>query len=340
MLQPVPGALRCRCWSGRPGEVLVAACRVVGRGGDSVTGMLLWVICGLAVAAGAVGLVVGLVGSAAPGRVSLWWARLRAGAGRDPRLRYRARWVCGVVVGALVWLVTGVFVAGAVVAVAVCGVPWLLAPTKSAAARIGKLEALGEWTQRLANVLRLGRGLDEALIVSRRGVPAQIAAEVGDLVDRLQVGWRPAEALGAFAGQLGDVTADKVVAALILSAADRGPGLAQALDDLAESVYEEVAKRRQIEADRAKPRTTVRWMTVITLAVVGLGLVTPGYTAPYATVLGQLVLAGLAMGFVAVLVWMRSLADHRPVPRFLVHDPRSRVRFPALEQASAGAEEA
>ena len=47
------------------------------------------------------------------------------------------------------------------------------------------------------------------------------------------VGWRPADALREFADALDDVTADKVVAALILSASDRGPGLAQALEDLA-----------------------------------------------------------------------------------------------------------
>lgn len=163
----------------------------------------------------------------------------------------------------------------------------------------------------------------------REGVPEPIAGEVGDLVDRLAVGWRPADALRVFGDALDDVTADKVVAALVLSAADRGPGLAQALDDLAASVHEEVAKRRQIEADRAKPRTTVRWMTLITLGVVAFGFLIPGYTAPYSSLLGQLVLALLAAGFVAVLVWMRQLADHHPVPRFLIADPRSRVSGPA-----------
>jgi hypothetical protein len=90
-------------------------------------------------------------------------------------------------------------------------------------------------------------------------------------------------------------------------------------------VHEEVAKRRAIEADRAKPRTVVRWMTIMTLGVVVAGLLVPGYTAPYGSLLGQLVLTMLIAGFVAVLAWMRQLAEHRPVPRFLVADPRSRV---------------
>ncbi len=217
--------------------------------------------------------------------------------------------------------------------------PWLLAPTRGAAARIGTLEALGDWTQRLANVLRLGRGLDEALLLSRKGCPEAIAEEVGDLVDRLQVGWRPADALRLFGDRLGDVTADKVVAALVLSASDRGPGLAQALEDLAESVHEEVARRRAIEADRAKPRTTMRWMTVITLGVVAAGFLVPSYTAPYGTLLGQLVLAFLAAAFVGVLVMMRQIADHKPVPRFLITDPRSAVTPPEPVTAPTAAEE-
>ncbi|OEJ35345.1 type II secretion system F family protein [Streptomyces subrutilus] len=287
----------------------------------------MWVLAGLALAGGLVGLWVGVVGTTAPKGPTLA-ARLRAGrqlAGRDQRMARRTRLAAGALAGVLLWLVTRVFVAGALVFMAVVGVPWLLAPTKSATTRIGKLEALGDWTQRLANILRLGRGLDEALQVSRKGCPHEIAAEVGDLADRLHVGWRPTDALRLFGDALDDVTADKVVAALILSAADRGPGLAQALGDLAESVHEEVSRRRSIEADRAKPRTTMRWMTIITLAVVGAGFLIPSYTAPYGTLIGQLVLAVLAAGFIGVLALMRQIADTKPVPRFLVPDPRSAV---------------
>ncbi|MFE2475322.1 MULTISPECIES: type II secretion system F family protein [Streptomyces] len=292
-----------------------------------MTALLLWVVAGLALTGGLVGLAAGIVGTTAPKGPTLA-ARIRAGrrlASRDEQMVRRTRLAVGTLVGVLLWLVSGVFVGGALVFLAVIGVPWLLSPTKSAAARIGKLEALGDWTQRLANTLRLGRGLDEALQISRRGCPEDITAEVADLVDRLQVGWRPADALRLFGDALNDVTADKVVAALVLSAADRGPGLAQALDDLAESVHEEVARRRAIEADRAKPRTTMRWMTIITLGVAGAGFLIPSYTAPYGTLLGQLVLAALSAGFVGVLALMRQIADHKPVPRFLVADPRSAV---------------
>ncbi|MFF3864030.1 type II secretion system F family protein [Streptomyces sp. NPDC002209] len=289
--------------------------------------VLLWVLAGLAVAGGLVGLVAGIAGTTAPKGPGVA-ARLRAGrhlATRDEQMARRTRLTGGALAGVLLWLISGVFIAGVMFFLAVIGVPWLLSPTKSATARIAKLEALGDWTQRLANVLRLGRGLDEALQVSRRGCPEDITGEVADLVDRLQVGWRPVDALREFGDALGDVTADKVVAALVLSAADRGPGLAQALEDLAESVHEEVARRRAIEADRAKPRTTMRWMTIITLGVIGCGFLIPSYTAPYGTLLGQLVLAVLLAGFVGVLALMRQIADIKPVPRFLIADPRSAV---------------
>lgn len=292
--------------------------------------MLLWVVAGLAVAGGLVGVVAGVVGTTAPPPLRRPGRGTGGSVEHDAAMRRRTRWTAAAVIGLGIWLFTGVFVGGVLAAAALVGVPWLLSPTKNATVRIDKLEALGEWTQRLSDVLRLGMGLEQAMIASRRGAPGDLEHEIADLADRLQVGWRPAEALESFADALDDVTADKVLASLMLCASDRGPGLAQALQDLSEAVREEVAKRRQIEADRAKPRTTVRWMTIITLCVVAAGFLTPSYTAPYGTFLGQLVLGLLAAGFAGVLAWMRSLADHKPVARFLIADPRSRVKLPEL----------
>lgn len=295
-----------------------------------MTGAVWWSVCGALVVAGLVAVVAALVGTTAPkgpGWVTRWRVRWFGGPGQHLRAARRRMLLIGaVVVTAVVWAVTGVFVAGVLLGAAVVGVPWLLAPTASASARIAKLEALGEWTQRLSDVIRLGFGLQQALTSSRKNPPAPLASEVVELADKLQAGWHPGEALEDFANQLDDVTADKVCAALTLCAIDSGPGLAQALEDLATSVRDEVAKRRQIEADRAKPRTAVRWMTITSVVVVLAGFAVPNYTAPYGTGVGQLVLALLAGAFTGVLVWMRSLASHRPVPRFLINDPRSRVR--------------
>lgn len=297
--------------------------------------MTLWwgLLSGMAVIGGLIGVVTGLVGTTAPRRAPLrhrWQAlRARKDQGEDIRLRRRALAALAVVVFVAVWLISGNFVGGALLGAAVIGVPWLISPAQMAQNRIGQLEALSEWTQRLAGLLRLGMGLEQAMITSRQGAPDELAPQIINLSDRLRLGWRPDGALRAFAEELNDVTADKVVAALILSVNDRGPGLAQALEDLAGTVRDEVAKKRAIEADRAKPRTTVRWMTIMTVGVVVAGFFVPSYTKPYSTLLGQLVLAFLTAGFIGVLALMRQLGAFRRIPRFLITDPSSTVRLPA-----------
>ncbi|WP_309030733.1 type II secretion system F family protein [Streptomyces alfalfae] len=300
--------------------------------------ILLWgLLSGMAVMGGLIGVVAGIVGTSAPRRAP-WWQRMQARRGpdqtEDARMRQRALYVAAAGVFAAVWLASGNFVAGVLLGAAVVGVPWLVMPGQIAAERIGQLEALSEWTQRLAGLLRLGMGLEQAMIASRQGAPVELAGQVVNLSDRLRLGWRPEEALRAFGDELGDVTGDKVVAALILSVNDRGPGLAQALEDLAGSVRDEVAKKRSIEADRAKPRTTVRWMTIITVGIVVAGFFVPSYTAPYSTLLGQLVLAFLTAGFVATLALMRQLGAFRRIPRFLVTDAASTVRLPVPAAAN------
>ncbi|MFF5307580.1 type II secretion system F family protein [Streptomyces sp. NPDC013161] len=295
--------------------------------------ILLWaLLSGMTVIGGLIGVIAGVAGTSAPRRASWrerWKARRgRTEQGKDVRLQRRTLAVVALAVFVAVWLVSGNFVAGAMVGSAVAGVPWLISPAQIAQERIGQLEALNEWTQRLAGLLRLGMGLEQAMITSRRGAPEELAGQIVNLSDRLRLGWRPEEALRAFADELDDITADKVAAALILSAGDRGPGLAQGLEDLADTVRDEVAGKRKVEADRAKSRTTVRWMTLITLGIVVAGFFVPSFTRPYNTLLGQLILAFLTAGFIATLALMRSLGTFRRIARFLIADARSTVRLP------------
>jgi tight adherence protein B len=83
-------------------------------------------------------------------------------------------------------------------------------------------------------------------------------------------------------------------------------------------VGEEVAARRRIEADRAKPRTTARAVTAITLAIIAAGLLNRGYTGPYGTVLGQVVLSATLGFFGAALWWMHSMTRTTRPARILV----------------------
>ncbi|MFJ8628522.1 type II secretion system F family protein [Kitasatospora sp. NPDC093550] len=303
-----------------------------------MTRLLIGLVAGMLVVGGLVGAVVGLVGTTAPpapGPASRLRTALTSGE-HDVRARARARTrlLASVVAGVLLWVVTGWFILGLVLVLVVAGLPWLLASTGNTKTRIEQLDALAEWTRRLSDVLMLGMGLEQAIISSRKTAPVVLQEPVGELAARLLSGWRPADALRAFGNTLGDATADKVVSALILKVSDRGPGLAQALNDLADSIREEVRQRRDVEADRAKPRTTVRWLTWMTVGILVLGSFATDYIEPYKTFLGQMVLAVILLGFVGVLSWMRSLASYKPTPRFLAADARSSVK---LQQPTAPA---
>ncbi|GJF30329.1 membrane protein [Kitasatospora sp. NE20-6] len=304
--------------------------------------MLAGLLGGLLLAGGLVGLAAGIVGTTAPrtpGPVGRFRAALRGSdQSAAARAQLRARWMVGGVLGLAAWAFTGWLVIGLLLVLLTVGLPWLLSPGRAASIRIAELDALAEWTRRLADVLHLGVGLEQAMKDSRRTAPAALEKPVGELAARLQSGWRPEDALSAFADRLSDATADKVCAALILRVSDRGPGLARNLEDLADSVRDEVRQRREIEADRAKPRTTVRWMTGMTLLTVVGGSFDTEYIKPYGSVLGQMVLAMLIGAFAGVLAWMRQLATFRPTPRFLAADPRSSVTVPApAGRAGSGA---
>ena len=173
----------------------------------------------------------------------------------------------------------------------------------------------------MADVLVAGAGLEQALVASLATCPDPIRPEVTALCARLSARWTPEQALRAFADDVDDAAADLVAAALVLAARRRGPGLARVLTSVADSVAEEVVVRRKVEAERAKPRATARAVTLITLGMVGVGALNGDYLAPYATGLGQLVLAAIAAGFVACLAWMRALTLSAPEPRFLAGRP-------------------
>ena len=199
---------------------------------------------------------------------------------------------------------------------ALAGLPVLLS-APPAASKIDRLEAMEEWTRSLSGVLTVGIGLEEALVATLRSAPDPIRPEVTRLVARLRARWSTEEALRMFADDLDDATGDLVAANLILGARRRGAGVASVLESLAESVAADVRARRAIEADRAKPRATARWVTLITIGVLAVLALTGSYITPYRTPLGQMILVLLLGGYVATLVWMRRMAAGKPLPRFI-----------------------
>jgi Flp pilus assembly protein TadB len=242
----------------------------------------------------------------------------------------------GAVAGLLVALLTGWVIAIVLVPAAIVGIPLLLTPPP-AAASVEKLEALEEWTRSLSGKLTAGQSLRSALIKSLQSVPAPIEREVGLMVSRLWNNTATTEdVLRAFAEDLNDSTGDVVASQLILAASGRGQaGLAKALDALAETVAADVRARRQIAADQAKPRTTARTVTVITLGVLGMLALTGDYIEPYGSPLGQVILAVLLTAYVATLLWMRRMAVAKPLPRFLDLQARNAHRAAHGEKEGA-----
>lgn len=241
------------------------------------------------------------------------------------RHRRRALLSCASAGGLVLWLVTGWAIAVLILPLLVVGLPALLRPPATAT-DVARMTAIEQWTRSMSGVLTVGSGIEHALVASLGSAPAAIAPMVGTLVARLNARWSTDAALRAFADDLDDATGDLVAATLVLGAQRRGPGLAAVLDDLAATVAEEVRIRRGIEADRAKPRTTARWVTFLTLAVLGLLALNGSYIAPYKTPLGQLTLLVFLALYVGCLLWLREMTRGAPTPRFLPPIAPSRGR--------------
>jgi Flp pilus assembly protein TadB len=230
----------------------------------------------------------------------------------------RSRWLLavGAIAGVLVGAATGLWAAMIILPAVLVGVPYLLGGTGEGAV-IARLEAIEEWVRTLAGALGAGVALEQGLQASLRSTPSPIRAEVSTLVARINSRVGLAPALRAFADDLDDVIGDKVVAVLLLAAERRGAALAGVLDDLASSIADEVRARRTVEAERAKPRTTARWVSIIMVVMLGGLAVTGDFVAPYTTPLGQLVLTVLLACFALILVGMRRMATTVRTPRFV-----------------------
>lgn len=206
---------------------------------------------------------------------------------------------------------------------AVVALPRVLARRSAGRTRIARLEALETWTRRLSDVMAAHAALEQAVAASVRTAPPPIEAEVRTLGARLAARWPTEPALRAFAADLADPVGDVVAAALILTSRRRGPALVRSLRTLAASVAAEVAVRREVEADREKPRSTARILTLFVVAAVAVVMLVPRFRHPYQTALGELVLAAAFGLLAACFGWMWRIADTRPAGRFLAGDASS-----------------
>ena len=281
-------------------------------------GVLLLTVAGLLIAAGLVGVVTSILG------IRLLPARAARSTGASgPRFKVTMLHAAAAVAGVGVLLVTGWPVAGIAVAAAIIFVPSVLGGAKAAKTLIAKSEALADWTRRLADLISSGAAgsTRDALARSVTSAPDPIAAQVRRLVSRIgPLGMETA--LRRFAAEVNDPAADKIAGVLILRDRNGGPGLADVLTGLAGDLDDRSRMIREVEAERAKPRSNMRTIVVVTaVLVVGMMLFARTFLSAYSSVFGQIMLVVVAVVFGIALRWMKRLSNPATSARVLV-DPQ------------------
>jgi Flp pilus assembly protein TadB len=192
--------------------------------------------------------------------------------------------------------------------------------SRAAQRRAAALEGLEQWTRRLCDMLTASRGLEEALEASARQAPAAIGPAVGTLSRRLATRADTEAALRAFAADLDDPAGDRIAAALIIATGRRGGAVRDVLSALAGMLARDVAARREVEADRAQHRTTVKWLTLFVLSFTAFAAANRSYSAPYGTLPGQVVMALVVALYAGGLLWLHHLGSIPVAGRFLAAD--------------------
>jgi Flp pilus assembly protein TadB len=220
--------------------------------------------------------------------------------------------------GVLALVLTRWVVAGIGIGLLVAGWHRLLGGSAAEQRGTARIEALATWTESLRDTIAGAIGLEQAVPATAATAAPALRPALTLLVDRLRVREPLPEALLRFADDVDDPSADVVVAALVLNARLRGPGLRDVLTALAASTREELDVRRRIEASRRSIRRSVQIVLLIVLGVMGLlAVFNRDYVAPYGTLTGQLALVVVAGLLVAGLAWLRRLAQADPHDRFL-----------------------
>lgn len=184
---------------------------------------------------------------------------------------------------------------------------------------MAKLEALANWTESLRDTIAGAVGLEQAIPATAYAASPAIRHELADLSDRLRVRTPLPDALRRFANDLDDAGADLIIAALLLNAQLRGPGLRQVLSSLAQSARDDLEMRRRINADRASTRRSTQIVVGVTVIFVGgLTLFNREYVEPYGSPTGQLVLLLIVGLFAIGFWWMTRLSAFDLPDRFLL----------------------
>lgn len=230
---------------------------------------------------------------------------------------YRFLFAAAVVAAVLVWAIAGRPVHGLIAFAGVAGLPFLLFPGGSARTEVEQLEAFSDWLQQLSSVIAAGKPLEVAIPASLSTVPDQLRVAVTRLSQRLADGVPAAAAYRLFADDLASNTGDEIVMVFQMHTQARGRGLANVIKEMAFNKSDKAKALRKLDSDRARTRRKARNVTVLTLAVIALGLTSVSYTDWYRTAGGQLGLTVVGAMVTGSLVWMRKTARNTPEPRLL-----------------------
>ncbi|OIV35651.1 hypothetical protein BIV57_20470 [Mangrovactinospora gilvigrisea] len=203
---------------------------------------------------------------------------------------------------------------------------------------IQRIEALASWTESLRDTIAGAVGLEQAIPASARVAAPALREPLGLLIDRLRARMPLPEALQSFADDLDDPSADLVVAALVLNARLRGPGLREVLGALATAARSEVEMRQRITAQRASTRRSVQIVVIFSVGViVALAVLNHDFVKPYDAPLGQLILLVVFLLFAAGFWWLRKLSVVEMPSRFMTGaaEPSAEQREEAAQVRAA-----
>jgi Flp pilus assembly protein TadB len=183
---------------------------------------------------------------------------------------------------------------------------------------MARLEGLATWTESLRDTIAGAVGLEQAIPASLRIASPTLAEPLVRLIDRLRTRVPMPDALRRFADDLDDPGSDLIIAALIINAQLRGPGLRDLLGALAASVREELDMRRKITAQRRSTRRSVQIVVIVSVGMAFLlAILDRSYVNYYSGLVGQLVLVIVAVLYTASFLWLRRLARYDGPERLL-----------------------
>jgi tight adherence protein B len=176
--------------------------------------------------------------------------------------------------------------------------------------RIGKLNAqLPETLTMVANALKAGFGLLQALNVAAEQMSHPISTELGRTIHEMNIGSSAEEALLGLSERSGSYDLDIVVTAILVQRTVGG-NLGEILDTVAETMRERIRIRGEIATLTGQQMLTG---VVIGLLPVVLGLgfevMSPGYINPlFTTLMGKVMLsAAIIMETVGIMIIQRIL---------------------------------